>query len=165
MDNGIVYCAVTYDNDANTGIIYALDAKSGQQVWKKAAQHELRDGTLVLYGGFLYTLATSYNQKLNVGEGSYLYAFDAKTGEDKWDFRTGDVFREPIIADGVLYLGVDLLGRGVEEKGRLIALDPMTGMELRSIDLHNVTLPPIIQNGIAYVVNGEHGKQKLVAIR
>ncbi|MGA7732460.1 MAG: PQQ-binding-like beta-propeller repeat protein [Chloroflexia bacterium] len=161
VDGGVVYCADTYDNDANTGIIYALDAKSGQQVWKKVAENELTSGTLALYKGVLYTRARS---PYTANVGSHLYAFDAKTGDDKWRFHTGDYFIEPVIADGVLYLGVDSRGVGTEDKGRLIALDPMTGMEVRSIDLHNVTLPPIIQNGIAYVVNGEHGKQKLVAI-
>ncbi len=99
------------------GNIYALDAGSGQLVWKAKtgdvvhASPAIADGTLFV---------GSWD--------SYFYALDAATGKEKWRFKTGDdpdihnqvgIQSSAVVVDGVVYFGC--------RDSNLYALDAKTG--------------------------------------
>jgi outer membrane protein assembly factor BamB len=111
--NGTVY-AVSYD-----GKFYALNAQTGAIQWKFATEGERRFEAKGIHGlqPKNQTIADQFDVFLSspvVAQGAvyfgsgdgHLYALDAKTGELKWKFKTGDVIHaSPAYADGILFVG------------------------------------------------------------
>jgi outer membrane protein assembly factor BamB len=101
------------------GKFYALDAQTGTVKWKFATEGERRFEAKGLHGmqPRNQTIADPYdvflsspvvaNNAVYFGSGDgNLYALDARTGELKWKFKTGDVVHaSPALADGVLFFG------------------------------------------------------------
>jgi len=80
-----------------TGYMYAFDDNNqGKQVWEKKIGAELLSGPSVAdKSGILYFGAHDSN----------LYALNAKTGSEKWTFKTGGIIQaSPWIGDGVVYI-------------------------------------------------------------
>ncbi len=80
-----------------TGYMYAFDDnKKGKKVWEKNVGAELLSGPSVAdKSGIVYFGAHDSN----------LYALDAKTGSEKWTFKTGGIIQaSPWIGDGVVYI-------------------------------------------------------------
>ncbi len=101
--DGIVYSGTTNMS------FFAVDAKTGQEVWRTQIGLYVRsspavvDG-VVFFGDWLGTV----------------YALDAKTGAAKWTFATyGPVIPSPTVVDGVVYVG--------SKFPCLFALDAATG--------------------------------------
>jgi outer membrane protein assembly factor BamB len=82
-----------------------------------------------------------------------LYAFDAATGKQKWEFAVGTPMRSPVVAEGVVYFG---------SYGKLYAVDAATGAKLWTIattgearnkrQVINVPSSPALLNGVVYYV-------------
>lgn len=141
--DGLVYFA-SYD-----GNFYAVDAANGKVKWKFGIPGERRYSATHLHGSlpvgetmpdpFDVFLSSSvvWNGAVYFGSGDgNVYALDAKTGELKWKFKTGDVVHaSPAIADGNLYIG--------SWDSYFYALDAATGKELwrfktgEDHDIHN----------------------------
>lgn len=91
------------------GSMHAVNAASGQRVWRSAAEGKIRtdallDGPRVIFGSL---------------EGT-VYAVDRQTGREVWKKNTrGPVTSSPIIVDGKLIVG--------NRNGLLAALNPATG--------------------------------------
>jgi len=88
------------------------DAKQFELVWRKQLHEELTGPRAeVIVGGHLAFMGTYAGN---------LYAWDARTGEERWVFRAGGpIGHSPMLAGGVLYVGA--MDR------RLYALDAATG--------------------------------------
>jgi outer membrane protein assembly factor BamB len=167
--NGVVYVG------SDDGNVYALDAKTGANLWSfatggGASSPAVVDG--VVYVGSdddnLYALdAATGNELWSFATGSYVesspavangivyvgsdddnvYAIDAKTGAKRWTFTTGDpVSNSPAVADGVVYIGS--LDRNV------YALNAATGNKLWSFSPASADGYPdtaAVANGVVYV--------------
>jgi outer membrane protein assembly factor BamB len=124
---GRVY-AVSYD-----GRLYALDAASGEVLWKFATDGERRFEARGLHGQQprTQTFADVYDVYLSspvVADGTvyfgsgdgHLYAVDAASGSLRWRVRTGDVVHaSPALAEGLVIVG--------SWDGRLYAVDARSG--------------------------------------
>jgi outer membrane protein assembly factor BamB len=111
---GQMVYATSYD-----GKLYALNPETGAVKWKFATGGERRFEAKNLHGQEpkTQTMADAFDIFLSspvvvngavyfgCGDGN-LYAVDAKTGEQRWKFKTGDVVHSsPAYADGVLFFG------------------------------------------------------------
>ena len=113
IDGGTLYVG-SYD-----GKFYALDARTGTLRWKFTTGGERRFEAKGLHGQLPknQTIADAFDVFLSspiVGNGvvyfgsgdGHVYALDAKSGELRWKFATGDVVHaSPAYADGVVYFG------------------------------------------------------------
>jgi outer membrane protein assembly factor BamB len=157
---GVLYVA-SYD-----GKVYALDARSGALRWKFATGGERRFEAKGLHGfqPKSQTIADPFDVFLSsplvvaatvyVGSGDgNVYALDARSGELRWKFGTGDVVHaSPAYADGIVYVG--------SWDSRLYALDAVTGEEKWRFQggedpaIHNQVgfqSSPAVVDGVVYV--------------
>ncbi len=90
----------------NAGNVLALDAASGNVVWRKnlkrciAASPAVGDG--VLYVPLMDESPCAVHDEEQPG---YVVALDADTGERRWRFKTGVNESSPVLNGGVLYFG------------------------------------------------------------
>ena len=80
---------------------------------------------------------------------NWLYALDARTGQEKWTFQTDDrIYSSPAVAGGMIYIG--------SFDGRLYALDARTGQEKWSFKTgSSVPSSPAVAGGVVYFVDTE----------
>lgn len=111
--DGTVY-VLSYD-----GKFYALNAETGGVKWKFATEGERRFEAKGIHGleprnqtipdqydVFLSSPVVVQNSVYFASGDGNLYALDARTGELKWKFKTGDVVHgSPAYADGAVYVG------------------------------------------------------------
>ena len=96
---------------AGDGVLYALDAMSGETRWQVPIEN-LGDSTPTVVDGVVYVGSLD----------GILHAVDAATGEERWqvsDELSAD--STPLVVDGTLYVG--------SEAGHLLALNTATGEE------------------------------------
>ncbi|HNT23248.1 MAG TPA: PQQ-binding-like beta-propeller repeat protein [Anaerolineales bacterium] len=133
--------------------VYALDLKTGQQIW----QSEDLNGALV--GAPAYSES---NDMLYIGTfNNELLALDASNGQVQWRFATQAwVWSAPAVSDGVLYFG--------DQQGNFYAVDVSTHAALWRIqpqpDTPIVTTPLVVEDKIhfsaatnIYTVNDQGG--------
>jgi outer membrane protein assembly factor BamB len=101
------------------GLIYALDAATGATAWSFKTGGERRFAGTHLHGyepaaesmpdAFDVWLSSPavWRDLVVIGSGDgHVYGLDARSGQARWRFRTGDVVHaSPAIADGVVYIG------------------------------------------------------------
>jgi outer membrane protein assembly factor BamB len=134
--NGLVYAT------SSDGIIYALDAATGEVRWQFAGED-------IFWSGVSVSDTTVF-----VGNSDhFVYALDALTGAERWRFQTTDwVLSDPLLAGAVLYVGI---GTHVEDTGArpVYALDATTGAELWRFDTNGLIHAGLtMANGLLYVV-------------
>ena len=122
------------------GNLYAIDASTGQEVWRFTGTRSLAStpviaGDLVLVGGF----------------DTKLHAVDINTGEQRWEFEAENwVWSSPVIEDDRLYFG--------DFDGNVYAVSLSDGSEVWS---SNLTDSPIVGSpalaGGVLVVAGQDG--------
>lgn len=130
----LAYQGKVYVNGAGTDSVLALDAKTGEVVWRFQPDPR-KSGSFGGYpnpnepaisGGIYYTTATN----------GFLYALDANTGKKVWSFQvTGTDYNKAIakvsVCSGKVFM--DVLG-GIPDKGQhnIYALDAKTGRKVWS---------------------------------
>jgi len=124
--NDIVYFG------ANNGYIHAVDANSGELIWKNRT------------GGVIIASSVVHNGILYIGSfDQYFYAMDAKTGEILWKFRTNErLAAGSTVTDDCIYLGsVDSYLYCLSHAGELLWKFYIGG---------EIDAPMHINNGILY---------------
>jgi len=124
--NGMVYVA------SRDSSLYALDATTGQLVWKYRTGNSVFSSPAVA-NNVVYFGSTDHN----------IYALDAHTGTLIWKYTANDAFAyaSPTVASGVVYIG----------SSALYALDASTGALLWKFPTQGVTFTtPAVVNGIVY---------------
>ncbi len=136
--DGVVYCASLDYGYSGPGHLYALDSKTGKQLWSYTPNQTLSfSDLLVVSDGLVYVV-------VNNGP---LYAVDAKTGAERWLVGVGASATAPSLAGGVLYIGGG---------DALYALDAKTGKTLHKLAVGmSIVQPPVIADGVVYVVGSE----------
>jgi eukaryotic-like serine/threonine-protein kinase len=80
---------------ATDRMVYALDLRSGQLLWKAATgTEEAFMGAPASDGGVIYTTG-----------GKLLLALDAETGKERWRVEKNDIFLSLAVANGLIYVG------------------------------------------------------------
>ena len=135
VKDGIVYIGGLDPNKC----LFALDAKSGAEIWQFAPKlpDQIRSSPAI-FGDTLYV----------GGEFSKFYALDVETGEQKWRLSLGgNVGYAPAVsAEGVVYFS--------SKDTQLHAVDGETGTELWAERLYGMawtTGSPAVANGFVYV--------------
>lgn len=126
--NGIVY--VGY----HTGVVYAIDAASGVEVW----QHDVKSN---IAAGLAYADNTLYVGSSN----GKLSALDAGNGSLRWEFSSQNEVRStPVITDGIVYFG--------SLDHNLYALNARDGTKLWSFETGGeIASTPLVVDGVIYV--------------
>jgi outer membrane protein assembly factor BamB len=142
-----VYVAGTLVFGAGDGVIYAVDATSGQARWRARTEGRVRSSPAVA-GGRVY--AGSYDGRV--------YCFDLATGARRWHYETEGVTlrsgsygfdrrsiqSSPTVANGVVYVGA--------RDGFLYAIDAGDGRLRWRVDHHVswIITSPAISGGVVY---------------
>jgi len=139
IDEGVVFVA------SHKGVIEALTANKGKQVWRVKTKLPLSAGPAV--GEGIVVVGASDGQ---------LIALDAKTGAEKWRRRmSGEVLAKPLVAQGIVVIRtVDgrLTGlNAADASQRWTAEEAVPKLTLRG------TAPPILA-GTAVITGFDNGK-------
>ncbi|MBW3623063.1 MAG: PQQ-binding-like beta-propeller repeat protein [Armatimonadetes bacterium] len=120
--NGRVYCAP----GARDPHLYAVDMKTGKEVWRFQAPNE---------SSHYVSSPAAANGTIYIGMGvtdAVLYAVDAQTGKEKWRFSTGVAPAQGFISSPAVAGGLILVGAGPETAlsepiGRFFVVNSKTG--------------------------------------
>jgi eukaryotic-like serine/threonine-protein kinase len=140
-DEGAYMGAPAYEN----GIIYttggrvllAVDSANGKELWR--IRHEEP-----------YTALAIANQMIYVGNfDGFFYAYDQKTGDEKWKFHGGGIFwAGPAIQGNTVYTGND---------ATVYTLNAQTGEQLWSFEAGSKAVSePTVSDGVVYVSDSSH---------
>ncbi len=79
-----------------------------------------------------------------------LYALDARTGEEYWDYTTGGIIdSSPTVAEGIVYIG--------SQDHTFYALSAQAGEKLWSyITAGGIVSSPAVANGVVYIGSNDH---------
>lgn len=124
--DGVVYASTAWDK------IYALDAKTGEELWKYDPRVKGDWAPKICCNGFVSRGIAAYNDKIYIGTlDGYLVAIDRKTGKEVWRTLTIDPTKQysitmaPRAANGKIFVGNSGAEFGV--RGYLSAYDAETG--------------------------------------
>ena len=146
--DGVVYVSgeLRYEHNPETGVMFALDASSGDQLWK----FDIPRGSWVevwaplradpvLAGGMVYV--GSFNGSM--------YALDAANGELRWSYEAGDVISSPaVVVRDTVYFG--------SKDSQVYALDAATGVLRWSYKTAGELWEgPIVVGGLVYQGPGD----------
>jgi outer membrane protein assembly factor BamB len=120
--------------------LYALNASSGEVVWKEPKPAWVASPTLL--DGTIY---------VGNSDGDFMEAVDAKSGQRKWVYDTAsNVFSAPAISNGVLYFGSGDAYRTGTSEAFLYAVDLTTGKELSKRKTEKIMTTPLIDSGSVF---------------
>ena len=83
------------------GLFFALDAKTGKVAWKKslrrcaASSPTIGDG--VVYQSYMHPVVCAQGQ---AGADGFVVAWDAKTGRERWRFKSAPIESSPLLRGG-----------------------------------------------------------------
>jgi alcohol dehydrogenase (cytochrome c) len=112
----------------------ALDAKTGQQLWKTKIEYPAETPRIVCCGIISRGLALYEGKIFRTTLDANVLALDAKTGKELWkshaiDFKDGySMTVAPLVADGVVITGISGAEYGI--RGFIDGWDPETGKHL-----------------------------------
>jgi outer membrane protein assembly factor BamB len=165
--NGIVY--VTASNNC----VYALNAKSGVQLWNYSINYS-PDSSPTVIGGVVYVGSNTLNAKSGAKLANYapifevsssptivggviyigsnddnVYALNATSGIKIWNYTTGGpVNSSPAVLGGVVYVG--------SSDDKIYALNAANGDKLWNYTTSGEVGSPVVVNGVLYVDSGNN---------
>ena len=177
LADGVIYL------NAEDGYIYALDAASGDGLWRyrtggvrpalalpedklseRYARSLFRDLLTADWryhyavGNALYSSPAVANGVVYAGAGVSLFALDAASGELLWRYQTGaDDLISPVVAAGIVYAGA---------ADNLHALDAVSGQQVWRFQARGyLRSPPVVTEGVVYFTTGdENGRGHVYAL-
>lgn len=120
------------------GWMFALNADSGELVWRKQVDRGIYS-TLAVGHGMAYAFVSKVKVQADTQIGGpYVVAVDQFTGEEIWrttvDFQIGsDAVSSPVLIDGMVWVGISATAAEVSEgdrglfQGNFVLLDALTG--------------------------------------
>jgi outer membrane protein assembly factor BamB len=171
VNEGIVYVGgfnYTWSTDINIGFIYAFNAQTGTRIWNFIGPVGTRFeyDSLILAGKNLYALSGVYSQK-DASWHSGIYAFDAYTGNELWNYTTPGVFSGFTVAGQTVYVSSNFVNTtdyldaeysgGYIYEGGILALNASNGITMWNYTIHGSVESPIVVNDMAYAVS-DNGK-------
>ena len=132
------------------GNFYAVDTKSQQEVWRYSLKTE-KNGRDLFGSRHITSSPIVYDNTVYFPDNSgYLYALDAKEGNERWIFEKATVFyfTQPAISEGAAYFG--------DDDGTLYAVEAETGVEKWSQKFtDSLFVQPTIYNNKVYVISDD----------
>jgi polyvinyl alcohol dehydrogenase (cytochrome) len=117
-----------------SGTLYALDLATGVTRWTYETGAAVREPNLNLDLGILGSAAVA-GDTVYVGDATAtVHALDATTGVLRWKTKTDDqnaacIWSSPVVANGVVYVGVASVAKETGFRGNVVALDAATGTQ------------------------------------
>ena len=131
--NGVVY----FGGEGISDSVYGVNASNGTILWKNGICGETLQGSPAVAGDHVYVYC----------DNNVLYALNADTGSELWQYDTGRnggaPFFSPAVANGVIYARVGPYSMG--------ALDARDGSVLWSYSSDTWFDDPVVANGVVYV--------------
>jgi outer membrane protein assembly factor BamB len=143
------------------GLFFALDAKTGKVDWKKslgrcaASSPTIGDG--VVYQAYMHPVVCAQGQ---AGADGFVVAWDAKTGRERWRFKSAPIESSPLLRGDRLYFG--------SWDHNVYAIDASTGRRIWSFQADNEvntsaaywtrTVYIASDGGTLYALNARTGK-------
>lgn len=131
-----------------TGGVVALDAGSGDRLWRYGETHGYSTYTPLEFDGSGVYFGWA-DDAVGSGDGE-VYALDLD-GEMRWKRDVGSVYSPPVVDEGVVYVGSD--------RGRVYAYDAASGDDIWSVDVgEGAAGDPSVEtvvDGVAYVAGDE----------
>jgi outer membrane protein assembly factor BamB len=143
---------------SSEGEIYAVSASSGQQKWVR----KIGGKTRYLFPVMSVRTGSAFaiHNKTIIFSGTeknsyYLFALNAEDGVTKWQSKIDEPSRDPIIADGIIYLGT---------WGIFYAFDFNSGKQLWLLEskrkyegqtIKNVVSSPFVYDGTLFIITDE----------
>lgn len=127
--------------------LYAVDARSGYELWNFEADMAVTWAPSVYYGMVYFGTL-----------GGHLYALDARTGIERWHTNMGKrIAGAPCVTDGVLYVGSSNRFLSSPDN-KLFAIDPATGRTLWEYVIEGALgTAPAVANGLIYFSTYQQG--------
>ena len=116
-----------------SGSVIALDRESGVVRWSAADLGVNPDQPFGETRGVIGSIAVDGDTAYAVSGSCYAGAFDVRTGAPRWKrpicslTRNDDTFASPIVAGGLVLVGINITVDRPTDRGRLLALDAATG--------------------------------------
>ncbi len=143
------------------GLFFALDAKTGKVDWKKslgrcaASSPTIGDG--LVYQSYMHPVVCAQGQ---AGADGFVVAWNAKTGRERWRFKSAPIESSPLLRGGRLYFG--------SWDHNVYAIDARTGRRIWSFQADNEvntsaaywkrTIYIASDGGTLYALNARTGK-------
>ena len=143
------------------GLFFALDAKTGKVAWKKslgrcaASSPTIGDG--LVYQSYMHPVVCAQGQ---AGADGFVVAWNAKTGRERWRFKSAPIESSPLLRGGRLYFG--------SWDHNVYAIDAKTGRRIWSFQADNEvntsaaywkrTIYIASDGGTLYALNARTGK-------
>jgi len=126
--NGMLYIA------GSKGTFYALDAKTGKEIWSYPLIPFPTRGSPAVYEGVVYMGSFDHN----------VYALNATNGAKIWNYTTGAFIESsPAVANGVVYIGSD--------DGNFYALNATNGAKIWNYTTSGGMSSPAVAGDVVYV--------------
>jgi outer membrane protein assembly factor BamB len=136
----------------NVGVLLALDAETGEEVYRRVVAGWFAD-TPTVADGSVYVVVPGQTQ----GDGT-LVAFDAETGEEQWRYNTGPYgsssYTAPPVAvdDGIVYVAAMGMAALDAENGSVV----WERGDIDSLKSHSDNAPAV-RDGTVYIGTGGYG--------
>ena len=152
------------------GSVYAVDAERGRLLWRRNLGSN--PAGIKPYGGprgVLGSVAIADGLAYADSGSCLAAAFDARTGRERWrrticsTKRYDDTYASPVVADGLVLLGISMISDEPTDSGREIALDARSGVlrwtmsarRYRGTGSGITTTPALdLDDGIGYIGSG-----------
>ncbi|MCW4015663.1 MAG: PQQ-binding-like beta-propeller repeat protein [Candidatus Bathyarchaeota archaeon] len=169
VSRGIAYAggfSYTLSTDVNIGFVYAFNASTGEKIWNFSGPVGTRfdDSALVLEDANLYALSAVYSSQ-DASWRSSIYAFNAYTGEELWNYTTPGQFCSLLAAGQNVYVSSNFVNTkgytdaensgGYVYKGGILALNSLNGALIWNHPINSSVGAPVIVDNTIYAVSGE----------
>ncbi len=139
VSNGVAYIS------SDDGYLYAIDASTGIEKWRADLGADRMQPRSPLTSGYDYQQSSPVvaDGRVYIGsDASAVYAFDAVSGQQLWQFQTASPVRStPAVLAGRVFIG--------DGSATLHALDAVTGSEVWNAQGCDIPTPAV-SNGLVY---------------
>jgi outer membrane protein assembly factor BamB len=160
VKKGVVYVATA------NGLIYGLDATTGTKIWNfsgPAGTNFFRVPP-VLADTTLYALSSAYSEQ-DASWHSGIYAFNAQTGDKRWNYSTPGQFGSFAVANQAVYVSSNFVNTtdyidaeksgGFVYEGGVLALNASDGTKIWDYPIRSSVNLPIVANDTVYAVSDD----------
>ena len=140
------------------GELFSINEKNGLPNWFQKIGDKLLQGInfkpvrhnspLALYDKTIFFVGTEKKEH-------YLFAVASENGQTKWQYKIDEPSRDPIVADGVIYLGSLGMFYAIDTKSGNLLWSLGAKSSLQKKTIKNIVSSPAVNNGALYFLSDE----------